>query len=972
MHEFNMRKSINVLTIFAFFLLTSCDFTVQKDKKSKVEFSDRRSPLSEQTGSLEFISPGAFSTFQNNLLIVGKCFPESVIQIHRLPDLLQTIDCEESSTFNTLINIEGPDGEVEIRLSQISSLNNNPITATRTFIKSNSASSDNYFQKAMIVMQNRCLHCHGSNGPAHLVFDYVKEEDFVNNGWIIPGDEHASKITNRTKFHNGVTNAPPNAENMPMGGSYNSFRLEEYEDLRNWVVNTEVQANLVNIFSPVQSASVVSNVLISGSCQENIDVVLFQDEVQIATTNCDGNFSRLIPISGADGEKVLIARQYDTQNEIIGTDSVTIIKDTGNTVNVQIQQPSPLTRTRKDILVEGVCSVGLDLKFTIQSSSINPSIEACNAQGTFSKLIELQGADGEKTIIIDQQDQLQTVLSSDSRIFIKDTTPPALTFIAPEEGEKAVTGLVLNGECEESLPITVSGNGITNPATINCEQGAWQYTVLFTQGLGIKNVTLRSTDQASNTSFVSRNFERVDTTETPILSIASPVNNFHTQTEVILTGICTPNIDLNISGDVQSETIPCTENGQFERVKSLIGLDGIKQIIVSQSVNGNTLSDQVSVFKDNTSPNLEVTSPENGTETFGLINVQGNCESGISNVIISSSAITNTLSIPCNGNFSANIDLSGEPGSKTIQFSQQDLAMNSTQVQLTLELTPPDPAQQRFQAARQVMASSCFHCHNSGNTKMDFLTEEEFELAGLVVPGNINNSKITSRTKWHNGSTDPNSLQNMPEDNYNSFPQASYETLKIWIENMQSSALSSGNSRFQIPRIASRKYVKSVLIDVFGPSIDQELNRTILSQSPSFSGPCDRYETTRTKAPGYLNSDPVVEEHDCFVGKEDINLSMNGSTNVLRAGWTIQACEVATDNINALDYAKNKIFNGGSVVNPSNTSLDNAYQLFYPGKTLPTDISDALMQVSNLEQDTNLKWKNVLLTICMSSEWQAP
>ena len=71
-------------------------------------------------------------------------------------------------------------------------------------------------------------------------------------------------------------------------------------------------------------------------------------------------------------------------------------------------------------------------------------------------------------------------------------------------------------------------------------------------------------------------------------------------------------------------------------------------------------------------------------------------------------------------------------------------------------------------------------------------------------------------------------------------------------------------------------------------------------------------------------------------------------------------------------FAQNLISNGGAIQNPNPTNVYNAYDLFYPGKVLDDNFRDSLLSIANQSSTTSEKWKNILLTLCMSSGWQAP
>ena len=300
--------------------------------------------------------------------------------------------------------------------------------------------------------------------------------------------------------------------------------------------------------------------------------------------------------------------------------------------------------------------------------------------------------------------------------------------------------------------------------------------------------------------------------------------------------------------------------------------------------------------------------------------------------------------------------------------------MNETVVSLVVELAELDQAEIRFNDALQVMVGSCFSCHSSGQFKFNFTTEAEFIYSGYAVPGDINASSIVSTVKYHNGSTNPNGPQDMPEEGYEEFTLASYNKLKVWVENL-APLDPNAPSRFRRERIANKDYISSVMIDIFGPTAQAPANEFILANSNAFSGACDLYESSKE------GRTPRVLKDACqgyeFVASataqpkvDDIFLDMIGTANVLRSGWLINACEVMTEASTRISFARNKA--GVSREGPSLNNVSKAYELFYPGESMPTELGPRLMDVANLASTQNDKWENVFLTVCMSPAWQVP
>ena len=877
----NLLRQLNFLFLILF--ASSC---MEAVKKSNVEFNDSRSPSQVKFQELMISSPSAYSTFHTALILKGYCQFGMSVQIYHLGKIVDTHECQKEQKFSTTIRPEGPDGVVTIDFYQVEPRSGEVLSRVSiAFTKS----SVNTFDPALSVLANNCLNCHGVNSGS-LNFDFTSEQDFIDKGWVVPGSEELSKLTNRTKHFQGVTTASPGAQNMPMGSAYKDFKRDEYNILRDWVVSLQTRVNPVNIVTPLEQASVVSTVLVSGTCDSEYDVIISLDQSSVATLSCSGTFERLISVPGVDGVKVISVVQYDEDNQMIGSDSVSVKKDTLSVANVEIVAPDSMATFQQNLLLEGNCSSGLNLRLSIDGEEISTNQLTCSSGGDFQQQVSLPGLDGQKNILVEQLDQFGNILGSNNRIFLKDNVAPELSISMPDAGTAGLSGLTMSGTCETNAPVSFSGSGLSNPSSFVCMNSNWSYTALFSSGLGTKNIVVSSSDRAGNSIQISRTFTRVQTLAQPVLEIATPLSLFRTQEDVVLTGLCTPEINITFSGDITNDSSLCPQSGTFEKLVKLLGNDGEKTIRIRQTVNGSILEDSLVVVRDNAPPVIQITSHQNNQEVFESIIIQGICEMNASNVVISSDFF-NTQSVPCNGSFSVNLSLSGDEGAKDIFFSQTDSAFNTSSLLLSLNYIIPPPDVQRFLRAKNVIIQSCVGCHaSSGNKNFNLATEEEFVLAGHVKPGNINESPITYRTKWHNNSTDPNSNQNMPSGtSYGSFPQQSYEILKDWVENMKSYTNTSGLSRFHSPRIATRKYTKSVLSEVFGPSVEETLNELILANSSTFSGPCDRYETGLLQNPARrYETIPAVEKDSCFSGTGDIDLQVIGNSNILRAGWTIK------------------------------------------------------------------------------------
>lgn len=85
------------------------------------------------------------------------------------------------------------------------------------------------FEKAMSVVQAKCLDCHSVGGQASFAaFDITNEQDFVTKALVLPGDPSGSKLVMRLKYSGG-SNAT-----MPADGR--AFTPEDFQAINDWVL----------------------------------------------------------------------------------------------------------------------------------------------------------------------------------------------------------------------------------------------------------------------------------------------------------------------------------------------------------------------------------------------------------------------------------------------------------------------------------------------------------------------------------------------------------------------------------------------------------------------------------------------------------------------------------------------------------------------------------------------------------------
>ena len=198
------------------------------------------------------------------------------------------------------------------------------------------------------------------------------------------------------------------------------------------------------------------------------------------------------------------------------------------------------------------------------------------------------------------------------------------------------------------------------------------------------------------------------------------------------------------------------------------------------------------------------------------------------------------------------------------------------------------------------------------------------------------------------------------------------------------------STRAQVP-MGDRQYVTNVLLDVFGPAAKSVVHGSILSKPGVFGGPCDLYENAMIeKTRGWIWAS---QENRCFdnfyspvtVDQAEDNYAntqvpTSKQSNTIRAGWKIAACEKIVEIADARNFAIEKLFrqigvnvSGSTPPGPASDSITSAFHLFYPEQPLSGAALSSLQAVSSgIGDSNNIKWKWILLPLCISAGWEVP
>lgn len=441
---------------------------------------------------------------------------------------------------------------------------------------------------------------------------------------------------------------------------------------RNFVRDTIAPA--VAITSPAANSNIAASVLVGGTCETGITVVLDGTgaAAPVNTPCAAGAFSASVNVTAVDGIKNITATQTDAAGNI-GTDNRNFAKDLTGPV-IAITSPAPNTVAQSGLTITGICEVGFPVDIGGTGSSASFQI-AC-VGGAFTTPITFSAGDGVKNITAAQTDGAMNT-TTDNRNFVKDTTAPAVAITSPANGSFVNGSATIVGTCETGINVTVNGAGVSVSVTTPCAAGSFSVPVSFTAGDGNKVVVASQIDAAGNTGSASRTYVRDGTA--PAIAITAPAVGTSNSSGLTVSGTCETGLTVNISGTgVSAPSSTGCAAGAFSAAIIFSAGDGVKNVVASQTdLAGNIGSDNRNFARDSTGPLLAITGPAaNSVHQSGLTLV-GICETGLAVNI--SGGVSAPSSTPCVGSaFSAVLVFSVGDGVKNIAVSQTDGTGNTS------------------------------------------------------------------------------------------------------------------------------------------------------------------------------------------------------------------------------------------------------------------------------------------------------
>lgn len=181
----------------------------------------------------------------------------------------------------------------------------------------------------------------------------------------------------------------------------------------------------------------------------------------------------------------------------------------------------------------------------------------------------------------------------------------------------------------------------------------------------------------------------------------------------------------------------------------------------------------------------------------------------------------------------------------------------------------------------------------------------------------------------------------------------------------ESAALKDYNSEIQM---ASRSYIESVLLQVFdaeGTTAATYIQSDIY-QKVEFGGACDQYAASDIGVPSSATVEFVRER--CV---NNIGVVQPSNNNPMRYSLTTKVCEKLVLEPARLNSVRNKIFADQKWGDPTDEKVLKAWRLFHQVTDADSDVLSALKDIRKVTPNNDEAWKIIVLTLCMSPEWQA-
>lgn len=260
-----------------------------------------------------------------------------------------------------------------------------------------------------------------------------------------------------------------------------------------------------------------------------------------------------------------------------------------------------------------------------------------------------------------------------------------------------------------------------------------------------------------------------------------------------------------------------------------------------------------------------------------------------------------------------------------------------------------------------ITRSKCIMCHETQNSPMH--ASADVALAYLAAYSkvdfiNIENSTILKKIKdGHCGL--PNCTTDGAEmlralNNWKAFEKVT-------------PVLVDAASTNGLLRHGGRKFVASRLRDIFGATSNTIVTSLIENDAGNFGDPCDKYSRDFNGNQNFGDCRDLAESQASLVGP----------ATAARESLVVRVCTKITQDNAAVTNAVTLAIGATAITRAvAAGDIQAMYDLFYPGRLAASTTSAALKGIATeVEQKayaTIDQWRFILLTLCMSPDWQIP
>lgn len=284
----------------------------------------------------------------------------------------------------------------------------------------------------------------------------------------------------------------------------------------NWIRDTSIPSTpTITNFSDNPHYTNSSPLTISGACTTGYTVSVYDSGVLVNSMVCSMSTYSLAVAKGSNGSYSLSVIQSDTVNSIDSASrDITWVYDSIAPSAPVITTPTSSSITSSgDLALSGSCENNATVNLSGDAAA---SVVCSGAQFSFDISKSL---DGTYNFNVTQTDLAGNVSASDTQQWIRDSSAlPIPTILTPNSSPfiSNVTNLVLSGECQNGLTVTLSGvaaSDVISPAgslTSVCTTSAYSFTINKLDGtysLSVSQTNGISTSASASLSWIKDTVE---------------------------------------------------------------------------------------------------------------------------------------------------------------------------------------------------------------------------------------------------------------------------------------------------------------------------------------------------------------------------------------------------------------------------------------------------------------------------------